>query len=108
MGHSFQTDVVFDECQITRGVRPLTRHGWVIIRRNGSITLLGTKGDLIDSAHVSATTARPIPIPGARAVALIIAGRTYIVTPRWGSRGRPTSAARAGLTASQTLLAAVT
>jgi hypothetical protein len=104
MGSRLRTDVVFDECRITRGFRPLARHGWVIIRRDGSISLHGTKGDLIDAAHLGSTRVRSIP--GARTVVLSVSGRTYIVVPRWGSRGQPSTGARAGLTAWQTLVGA--
>lgn len=106
MGESIAGALVFDACEIGKGLKPLTRHGWVIVRPDRTITLLGTKGDLIDCAELSATTTRPVLIRRRQSIRLVLDGRTYNVTPRWGSRARR-SAAAADITALRALVQAV-
>lgn len=106
MGENLSGALVFDACEIGRGFKPLTRHGWVIVRPDRTITLLGTKGDLIDTAALSATTTRRALIRRRQSVRLVLDGRTYSVKPGWGSRGRRNATA-GDLTALNALLGAV-
>lgn len=106
MRESISGALVFDACGIGRGLRPLTRHGWVIVRPDRTITLLGTKGDLIDCAELSATTTRRVLIRRRQSVRLVLDGREYSVTPGWGSRARRNTAST-DLTAVNALLGAV-
>lgn len=106
MGENLSGALVFDACSIGRRFKPLTRHGWVIVRPDSTITLLGTKGDLIDAATLSATTTRRVLIRRRQSVRLVLEGRTYNVRPGWGSRARRSSSAT-DLTALNALLGAV-
>jgi hypothetical protein len=78
-------DVVFKDSQIGRGLKPLAQHGSVVIGSDGTFTLLGTKGDVIDSAPISEVSAKRMMITGGQTVALRVQDRKYNTTPGWGA-----------------------
>lgn len=78
-------DVVFEESQIGKGIKPLAQHGKVVIGADGTFTLIGTKGDIIDSAPITDVSAKRMGITGGQTVRLNLAGRKYNTTPGWGS-----------------------
>lgn len=99
-------DITFDECQIGKGIRPLAQHGTIIVS-DGTITLLGSAGDVIDTAPLSETTAKQILITGGQTVSLVLAGRKYNTTPGWGAAGRRLTHALSGVKAPRALVKAV-
>lgn len=81
-------EVVFDEVQIGRGLRPLAQHGFVVVTPD-TISLLGSDRQLIDSAPITAVTAKTIPFTRGKTVALTMNGTKYNVSPGWGARPGP-------------------
>lgn len=81
-----RAQLVFDEVQIGKGLRPLAQHGFVIIDRDqGVLSLLGSDRKLIASAPVSEITAWPMGISVNTAVNLEINGTTYNAAPGRGN-----------------------
>lgn len=78
-------DIVFADSQIGKGLKPLAQHGSVVIGADGTFTLLGTKGDVIDSAPITEVSAKRKLITGGQTVSLDLQGREYNTTPGWGS-----------------------
>ena len=78
-------DIVFADSQIGKGLKPLAQHGSVVITADGVFTLLGTKGDVIDTAPISDVQAKRIVITGGQTVSLKVQDRKYNVTPGWGA-----------------------
>ena len=107
MDENIAGDIVFEECQIGKGLKPLAQHGSVIIGKDKTITLLGTKGDVIDSAPLTDATAKLLLITGGQAVSLRLADRKYNVTPGWGSTARRAMGSFSGVKAPKALVALV-
>jgi len=78
-------DVVFADSQIGKGLKPLAQHGSVVVGADGAFTLLGTKGDVIDSAPITEVTAKRVVITGGQTVSVKVQDRKYNVTPGWGA-----------------------
>ena len=78
-------NIVFDEVQIARGLRPVTQHGSVVITPE-TISLLGTDRQPIDSAPISAVTASMARFSRGQAVAVTINATRYNLSPGWGAR----------------------
>ncbi|AWB91882.1 hypothetical protein [Aeromicrobium chenweiae] len=97
-------DITFDECQIGKGLKPLAQHGSIVVGQDGTITLLGTKGDVIDTAPLSSTTAKQMLVTGGQSVSLVLDGRKYNVTPGWGVKGRARMGALSGIKAPKALV----
>jgi hypothetical protein len=92
---------VFDEVHISRGARPVAQHGHVIVD-DGVLTLLGTRGALIERAPMHRVRAARVRFSGGKTLALHIDGTRYNVSPGWGDRagrlfrpGRPGEVERA-------------
>jgi hypothetical protein len=80
-------DVVFADSQIGKGLKPLAQHGSVVVGTDGTFTLLGTKGDVIDSAPITEVTAKRLVITGGQTVTVKVQDRKYNVSPGWGNQG---------------------
>lgn len=74
-------DIVFDGSQIGKGFVPLAQHGSVVVGADGMLTLVGTKGDVLDSAPLADVTAKRLLITGGQTVVLRWADRKYNVSP---------------------------
>jgi hypothetical protein len=79
-------DLVFDQSQIGKGLKPLAQHGKVVIGADGMLTLIDSKGELIDRAHVADVTAKRAWYSLGQTVMLSLQGRKYNTTPGWGNR----------------------
>jgi hypothetical protein len=101
------TDITFDEGQIGKGLKPLAQHGSIVVGQDGTITLLGTKGDVIDTAPLPSTTAKQLLIAGGQSVSLVLDGRQYNMTPGWGVKGRARVGALSGIKAPKALVKVV-
>ena len=77
-------DIVFGDSQIGKGLVPLAQHGSVVVGGDGMLTLLGTKGDVLDSAPLSDVTAKRLLITGGQTVILRWTDRKYNVSPGYG------------------------
>lgn len=98
--------IEFTEVQIGIGVRPLAQHGFVLVE-DGTLTLLGTQRQVIDSAPLALVTASKIPFTMGRTLKVTVNGTKYSVTPSWGKYlGLPTAGLLAadGRSASKLLL----
>ncbi len=98
--------IEFDEVQIGIGVKPLAQHGFVIIE-NGTLFLLGTQRQPIDSAPLALVTAAKMPFTMGRTLRVTVNGTKYTVTPSWGRYlGVPSAGllAKDGRSASKLLL----
>lgn len=104
MEENISGDIVFEECQIGKGLKPLAQHGSITIGTDKTITLRGTKGDIIDNAALSDTTAKQMLITGGQTVSLHLGDRKYNVTPGWGSTTRLAMGASSGLKAPRALV----
>jgi hypothetical protein len=80
-------DIAFADCQIGKGLKPLAQHGSIIVSADGTFTMLGTKGDVIDSAPITDVTAKRLIVTGGQTVSVKLADRKYNVTPGWGDVG---------------------
>ncbi len=81
-------EIVFDEVQIGRGLRPIAQHGFVVVTPE-TITLLGSDRQQIDSAPTSAVTAKKVPFTHGKTVTIMVNGTKYNVSPGWGARPGP-------------------
>ena len=97
-------DIEFDQCQIGKGLKPLAQHGSVVVGKDGTITLRGTKGDVIDTAQLADTTAKLILITGGQSVSLKLGDRKYNVAPGWGATGRQLTGSLSGFKAPKALV----
>jgi hypothetical protein len=79
-------DLVFDESQIGKGLKPLAQHGKVVISADGIVSLIDSNGGLIDSAHASDVTAKRAWYTWNQTVMLTLQDRKYNTTPGWGNR----------------------
>src|SRR5690349_19958282 len=75
--------IAFTEVQIGIGVKPLAQHGFVVVE-DGTLTLLATQRQLIDSAPLPLVTASKIPFTMGRTLKVTVNGTKYSVTPGWG------------------------
>jgi hypothetical protein len=80
-------DKTFEGCQIGKGLKPLAQHGTVVFGANGVLTLLGTKGDVLDSAPLGDVSAKRIAITGGQTVSLKLGDRKYNVSGKNGPAG---------------------
>jgi hypothetical protein len=104
MDENIEGDVVFEQCQIGKGLKPLAQHGSIVISKAGMITLVGTSGDVIDTAPLRESTAKRIWITGGQTVSLTLAGRKYNATPGWGNRARQAMGSFTGMKAPKALV----
>jgi hypothetical protein len=81
-----QNDLVFDQSQIGKGVKPLAQHGKVVVGGDGTLSLFGSEGQLIDSAPAAEVAAKRAWYTGGQTVMLNLQGRKYNTTPGWGNR----------------------
>jgi hypothetical protein len=85
MDEDISGDITSGECQIGKGLKPLAQHGRVVVGKDGTISLYGTKGDLIDSSPLSEVTAKLVLVTGGQTVSLRMGDRKYNVAPGWGA-----------------------
>ena len=78
-------DVIFEDSQIGKGLKPLAQHGSVVIGADGTFTLRDSKGEVIDSAPITEVSAKRIVITGGQTVSLRVQDRKYNTTPGWGA-----------------------
>ncbi|WP_062213992.1 hypothetical protein [Streptomyces sp. NBRC 109706] len=90
----------FNEVAIGRGVRPVAQHGQVTVA-DGTLTLLDSRGRLIERAPVTEVGAARVRWTGGRTLRLRLRGTRYHVSPGWGDRaggllrpGRPERVSR--------------
>ncbi|MGH7867794.1 MAG: hypothetical protein ACREP9_09250 [Candidatus Dormibacteraceae bacterium] len=81
-------DIVFDEVQIGRGIRPVAQHGFVVISPK-TISLLGSSRQPIDSAPISEITAGIVRFTRGQTVAVTMNAKKYNLSPGWGARPGP-------------------
>jgi len=70
-------DTVFSDLLIGKGLKPLAQHGTAVFGTNGVLTLLGTNGDVIDSAPLSEVKGKRSAITGGQTVSLVLGDRKY-------------------------------
>ena len=76
-------DIVFPDTQIARGIRPLAQSGTVVVGADKTLTLYGTKGDVIATAPLDQVTAKPGVALWRHMVFLDLAGQRFNCTPSW-------------------------
>ncbi len=77
-------DIVFDQTQIGKGLRPLAQRGRVVVGVDKTLTLYGTKGDVIATAPLEQVSAKRGVFPVRNMVFLTVAGEKFNCTPGWG------------------------
>jgi hypothetical protein len=74
----------FDQVQIGKGLRPLAQHGFIEID-NGTLSLLGSDRQLIDSAPLVSIEAKKVAFTSGRTISLTLNGTKYNASPGWGN-----------------------
>jgi len=83
-----EPDYVGDEVQIGGGfggMKPLAQHGWVVIA-DGVLTLYGSKGDVIDQAHLVQVEVKKARVTMGQSVYVTLNGTRYSVSVGHGAR----------------------
>lgn len=75
--------VVFENVQIGKGLKPLAQQGFVVVE-GGTLTLQRSDRSPIESASLSAVTAKPVRFTRGRTLAVEMNGTRYNVSPSWG------------------------
>jgi large exoprotein involved in heme utilization and adhesion len=75
-------DKTFQPCQIGKGMKPLAQRGTVVFSANGVVTLLGTKGEVLDSAPVAQVSAKRLAVTFGQTVSLTLQDRKYNVSSK--------------------------
>lgn len=80
--------IVFDQVQIGRGFWPLAQHGFVVVTPQ-TLTLLGSREQLIDSAPIGSVTAKMMRFTRGGVVGATVNGTKYNFCPGWGGMVGP-------------------
>lgn len=78
------SEIVFDQVQIGKGLKPLAQHGFVVLSE-GRITLLGTDRQVIAEGPIAEADASFVKLTRKRTIALTVGGERLNVAPGWGS-----------------------
>ena len=62
------------------GMKPLAQNGTVIISQDGTLTLLGSKGDLIDQAPIAQVSWKKMPMTAGQTIFLTLDQKRYSVS----------------------------
>jgi hypothetical protein len=75
-------DKTFQPCLIGKGIKPLAQRGTVVFGTNAVLTLLGTDGQVIDSAPVAQVKAKRVAVTFGQTVSLSLEDRKYNVSSK--------------------------
>jgi hypothetical protein len=75
-------DKTFQPCLIGKGLKPLAQRGTVVFGIDDVLTLLGTDGQVIDSAPVAQVKAKRVAVTFGQTVSLSLEDRKYNVSSK--------------------------